>query len=211
MWLPRPQLAALDLTSPLVQGVAFAMGAALFALADPARPRFPHGRAGSQAAIAYLAVRFRRHLFRVAAMLVGFAAILEIGQYFEADRRFSVFELGENALWILGASAAVYGLARVYLGNRCSSRITQRHLGRMADAFRAEAMYSAHLRDAIQAGRAICVTPSIDAADKIERVGRLLDQALGVEMPNPREELLDAVFGPRNAAPAAFRPTVERV
>jgi hypothetical protein len=209
MWLPRPNLAGIDLTSSVIQECAFAIGAALFALADTSRPRFLRRRANSQAAIAYLPLRFKRHLLRVTAMLIAFAVILEIGQYFESHRRFSVFELGENTLSILGASAVVYGLARFVLRNRYLTRITERHLDRVADAFRAEALYSAHLRDVIQAGRAICIAPSIDPADKIDQVGRLLDQALGVEMPNPPEELRDTVFGPRTAAPATFQPVAE--
>ncbi len=211
MWLPDPRLAGLDLASPIVQGAAFAVGAALFALADPRRPHFFRRPANSQGAVGYLVLRFRGHLFRVVLMLVGYAAILEAGQYFEPRRRSSVFDFAENALWILVASAAVYCLARLFLADRFLSRITQRHLARMADSFRAEAMYSAYLRDVIQAGRAICVAPSIEPADKVERVGRLLDDALGVEMPNPREELLDTVFGERKAEPAAFRPSAEKL
>lgn len=211
MWLPDPQFAGLDLASPIVQGAAFAVGAVLFALADPDRPRLLRRHPNSQRAIAYLALRFKGHLVRVALMLAGYAAILEVGQIFELQRRFSVFDLTDNILWIFVASAAVYGLARLLLANRYLSRITRRHLARMAESFRAEAMYSAYLRDVIQAGRAICIAPSIDAADKIERVGRLLDDALGVEIPNPEEELLDTVFGARRSEPAGFRPSAEKV
>ncbi len=211
MWLPNPRLAALDLASPIVQGAAFAIGTVLFALADPRRPHFLRQGSNSQEVIAYLVVRFKGHLLRVVLMLIGYAAILEVGQYFDPRRGFSVFEFAENILWILFASIAVYVLARLLLANRYLSRITQRHLARMAASFRAEAMYSAYLRDVIQAGRAICIAPSIDAADKIERVGRLLDDALGVEMPNPGDELLDTVFGARKAEPAAFQPSTEPV
>ena len=211
MWLPEPQFARFELTSPSLEGLAFAVGAVLFALADRSRPRVFRPRPDAQKAIAYLVLGFKRHLVRVTLMLIGYAAVLEVGQIFVPGREFYAFELGENTLSILLASVLVYAVARLFLANRHLFRITERHLGNMAESYRAEARYSRYLRDVIQASRSICLSPSLSAAAKIDRIGRLLDDALGIEIPNPEEDLLDTAFGERKVEPAAFRPSAEKV
>lgn len=211
MWLPEPGFAGFDLTSATVQGAAFAVGAVLLASADRRRPHFFRRRGDSESPIAYLVIRFKGHLVRIALMLVGYAAILEVGQFFAAGRSFRVAQLAENTAWILLASAAVYALSRGLLANRYLGRITQRHLGRMAASCRSEAMYSADLRDLIQAGYAICTAPSIADAEKVERIREVLDQALAADLPDHGEDVLDTALGARKAVPAPYRASAEAV
>lgn len=207
MWLPDPDFGGVDLSSPIAQGGSFAVGAALFALADQSRPHF-FRRRDSDGLLNYLVVRFRRHLVRIAAMLIGFAVILEVGQFFEVGRVFRFSQLARNVGWILVASAVIYALTRLLVVNGYLGRITQRHLRRVSAALRNEAMYSARLRDISQAAYAVCTATSTSAEEKLQRVYQLLDEALGEAMPNHDEELLDTVFGPRKASPAPYRPSV---
>ncbi len=211
MWLPEPQFARFELTSPSVQGLAFAVGAVLFAMTDRARPRVFRPHPDAQKAIAYLILRFKGHLVRVTLMLICYAVVLEIGQIFIPGRAFHVFQFSENTLSILVASVLVYAAARLLLANRHLFSISERHLRNMAELYRAEVRYSRYLRDVIQASRSICLSPSLSATAKVDRVGRLLDDALGIEVPNPGEDLLDTAFGERKVEPAAFRPSAERV
>jgi hypothetical protein len=210
MWLPQSDFGGLDLTSPMVQGAAFAAGAVLFALADRRRPHFFRRPRDSQSPIAYLVRRFKGHLMRIALMLVGYAALLEIGQYFAIGRSFRFAQLAENAVSILLASVAIYVAARLLLANHYLNRITRRHLTRTATSLRSEATYSAYLRDTVQAGYALCAAPSLPPAEKIERIRRLLDEALGTDLPNHNEDVLDTAFGARKAVPAPYRPAVEK-
>jgi hypothetical protein len=209
MWLPEADFGGLDLSSPTVQGASFAVGAVLLALADRRRPYFFRRQRNSQSPLGYLVVRFRRHLIRITVMLICYAAALEIGQYFTVDRSFRLAQLALNIGWILLACTTLYVLARIFLVGSYLGRITQQHLGRMSAAFRGEVMYSARLRDISQAAYSVCLTPSLSAEDKVDRVRRLLDKALGAEMPNHNEELLDTVFGARNAQPVHRRPSVD--
>ncbi|HEU0156877.1 MAG TPA: hypothetical protein VFQ82_12455 [Stellaceae bacterium] len=196
MWLPRPRFAGIDLTSEVVQGAAFVVGAVLFALADDQRRAFLRRR-GGQSPVAYVVLRFKRHLARVSLLLAGYAAILEIGQLFAAGRQFHISRLFENIGWVLVTSLVVYALARLLFANPYLGRITRRHLRQVAAAFRAESLYAAALRDRIQAGYAVCVSRSLAAEDKVEQIRRLLDEALGLELPKPGEVSLDAAFGRR--------------
>ena len=209
MWFPEPNFGGVDLESPIVQGTAFALGAVLFALADRSRPHFFRRARGSQSPIAYLVLRFKGHLLRIAALLALYAALLEIGQFFVIGRAFRFGQLADNLVSILLAGAALYIGARLLLANRYLNRITRRHLTRMAAALRAEAKYSAGLRDAVQAGYALCVAPTPSPAEKIEGMRRLLEDALGAAFPNPAEDLLDTTLGVRTAVPAPYRPSEE--
>jgi hypothetical protein len=209
MWFPEPNFGGVDLSSPTVQGVTFAIGAVLFALADRSRPNVFRRSRGSQGLIAYLVLRFKGHLLRIAGLLAVYAVLLEIGQLFVIGRAFRFGQLADNLVSILLASGAIYIGARLLLTHRYLNRITRRQLARMAAALRAEANYSADLRAAVQAGYALCVAPMPSPAEKIERVRRLLDDALGAELPNPAEDLLDAALGARTAVPAPYRPSAE--
>ncbi|HEV7995068.1 MAG TPA: hypothetical protein VGP52_02295 [Stellaceae bacterium] len=209
MWSPEPNFGGFDLGSPVVQGVTFALGAVLFALADRSRPHFFRRAGGSQSPIAYLVLRFKGHLLRIAALLALYAVLLEIGQFFVIGRAFRFGQLADNLVSILLAGVALYIGARLLLANRYLNHITRRHLARMAAALRAEAKYSADLRDAVQAGYALCVAPTPSPAEKIEGMRRLLDDALGAELPNPAEDLLDTALGARMAVPAPYRPSAE--
>jgi hypothetical protein len=209
--LPDPDFGGLDLGSPTVQGLGFAAGAVLFALADRGRPHSFRRQPDTESLLAYLVVRFKRHLVRIAALLICYAAILEIGRWFAVEQRFSLARLAHNVSWILLACAALYVLTRVLLVDRRLDGITQHHLGRVSAALRSEMVYSAYLRDISQAAYAVCVTPSIAAEDKLDRLRRMLDKALGAQLPNYGEDLLDTVFGVKNAGPAPNRPSSDPV
>jgi hypothetical protein len=208
MWLPDPAFGGLDLRAPAVQGGCFAAGAVLLALADRRRP--PLLRDGGCRRLDYLVIYAKRHLVRVAALLTLYAAILELGQIFAPARSFRLLQLAQNIGWVLAACAVVYWLARVLLVGPALGRITEGHLRQVGIAYHREAAYAAVLRDHAQAAYAVCLDPSLAAETKLARVRELLDRALGTELPNPEEEVLDTVFGPRQPdhsrpAPAAAR------
>lgn len=100
---------------------------------------------------------------------------------------------------------------RLVLAAARLGREAEGHIERIAAAFHCDATYAALLRDAIQAAYAVCLAPSLPVEDRVERVRQLLDEALGAELPNPDEDVLDTVFGPRKAAPAENRPKVEAI
>jgi hypothetical protein len=205
--IPEHDFGGLDRAN--VQGVGFAVGAVLLALNDRGRPNFLQPRRNAHSLLGYLVIRFGRHLVRIAAMLIVYAALLEIGQYVEVGHSFRFARLAADTGWILLACAALYILARIFLVGPYLGRITRRHLGRVSAAFRCEAAYSALLRDISQAAYAVCVNPSLSADDRLDRVRQLLDKALAAEIPNHNEDLLDIVFGARTSSPAPHRPWVD--
>jgi hypothetical protein len=207
--LPEPDFGGFEFSSSMVQGIGFAVGAVLLALSDRNRPYFFRRRSESQNLPRYLVVRFKRHLVRIAVMLISYAVLLEIGQYFEVGRSFGFAQLAQNTGWVLLACVTLYVLARIFLVGPYLNRITQKHLGRVSAAFRCEAAYSAHLRDLIQAAYAMCVASSLSGEDRIHRVRQLLEKALAAEMPKHSEEILDAVFGVRTVGPALSRPSID--
>jgi hypothetical protein len=192
--------------SPVVQGIAFAAGAVLFAVADRDRPHLLRRREGAESPLGYLVTRFKRHLLRIAAMLIGYAILLEVGRWLAVGPRFRLAQLAANIGWILFACAMLYTLTRVFLVNRDLDGITRRHLAGTAAALRSEMAYSAYLRDISQAAYAVCTNTAIAADDKVDRVRRMLDKALAAQLPNYDEDLLDTVFGARKASPAPYRP-----
>ncbi len=209
MWLPASEFGGLDLTSTVVQGGSFAAGAVLLALAERSRPRLWRRPSPGRGRLQDLIARFARPLGHLAALLAFYAAILELGQYSVDGRRFRLAPLVPGTAWILLACAALYAIVRLALAAARLGREAEGHIERVAAAFRCEAKYAALLRDAIQAAYAVCLAPSLPAENRVERVRQLLDEALGAELPNPDEDVLDTVFGPRKAAPAENRPKVE--
>lgn len=204
--LPGPDFGGLDVGSPTVQGISFAAGAVLFALADRERPAFFGWAQDPARPLRYFVIRFKRHLIRIAAMLICYAAVLELGRSFAVEHRFRLMPLAQNISWILLACAVLYALTRLILVKRELSRITRCHLRRASAALRSEMAYSAYLRDTSQAAYAVCVAPSIAAEDKVDRIRRMLDKVLGAQLPNYGEDLLDTVFGLRQASPTRYRP-----
>jgi hypothetical protein len=209
VWLPASEFGGLDLTSTVVQDGSFAAGAVLLALMERSRPRLWRRPSPGQSRFQDLIARFARPLGRLAALLAFYAAILELGQYGVDGRRFRLAPLVPDTPRILLGCAALYAIVRFALAAARRGREAERHLERVAAAFRCEAKYAALLRDAIQAAYAVCLAPSPPAENRIERVRQLLDEALGAELPNPDEDVLDIMFGPRKAAPAENRPKIE--
>ncbi len=209
MWLPASELGWLNLESPMVQGASFAFGAILLAFADRRRPPLWR-RDQALGRFKYLIVRSRRHLLRIAALLAVYAAVLELGRWCLPGRSFRLSGFAANTAAIFAASAGLYALSRLFLGSAYLRRITERHLARVGAAYRREAIYAAYLRDMAQAAHAVCLSPSLPAADKVEEVRRLLDNALGAPLPNPDEEVLDTVFGAPVTPPLGSRPSLSR-
>ncbi len=208
MWLPMPEFGGIDLRSAPVHGGCFAVGAVLLALADRRRP--PLWR-DTNARLHYLVVSIGRHLIRVAALLALYATILELGQVLAPGRSFRLGQWVNNIVWVAAACALFYWLTRVLLVGPALRRITEAHLREVSAAYRREAAYAAALRDHVQAAYAVCLDPSLAGESKLARLRNLLDRALGVELPNPDEAILDTVFGPRTAqrGGAAAGPTPE--
>jgi hypothetical protein len=207
MLLPERDFGGLDLAAPTVQGISFAAGAVLFALADRSRPSFFARAQDPAGPLRYFVIRFKRHLVRIAAMLICYAALLELGRCFAVGHRFRQAQLAHNIGWILLACAVMYILTRVFVVDRDLNAITRRQFGRASAALRSEMAYSAYLRDISQAAYAVCLEPSRTAEEKVEQIRRLLDKALGAQLPNYGEDLLEAVFGIRKDSPAVYRPT----
>jgi hypothetical protein len=206
--LPR-DFGDLDLSSASVQGFSFAVGTVLFALSDRRRPNFFTPRRGGQNLFQYIVVYFKRHLIRIAAMLIFYSLLLGVARYLEVGRSFSFAQLAQNTGWILLTCTVLYILTRIFLVGPHLDQMTQRHLGRVSAAFRCEAAYSAFLRDISQAAYAVCINPSLSAEDRVDRARQLLDRALGAEMPNHDEGLLATAFGARTARSAFYRPSVD--
>lgn len=203
--LPQADLGSLHLSFPTVQAATFAVGAVFFALGDRKRPYLFRAGPSAQNLPGYYVSDFKRHLGRIAAMLVFYLGLLEIGRYFETGGPFRFAPLATNTGWTLLACAILYVLARMLLVGPYLARAMQGRLGRLSAAFRLEAAYSAVLRDISQAAYAACVTPSLPAEDRLERARQLLDGALAAAVPNHSKELLDTVFGSREEGPAPYR------
>lgn len=198
MWFPTPHFAEIALTFYMVQVASFTLCAILFALSSPISLESFLPMCNHQRFVSYVN-RFKRHFVRLSLMLLAYAAILEICKYFLSGHA-RVSQFGENELWILLASGLAYLVARVLF-----SWIIRHHLRPAIASFRIEMAYSGALRDVIQAGYAICVAQSAPTADKVEQIRRLLDAALGLDVPKHSEELLDIAYGPRKGVPARFR------
>jgi hypothetical protein len=192
LWLPVSELGGLNLNSPVVQAAGFALGAVLLALVD--RPPLWRRDAAAHR-FGYLRLLFRRRLLHIAALLAVYAAILELAQYLFPGREFRLSQLAANAPAILAICAAVYIISRLLLDRADLGRSGERQLAQVVAAYRREAIYAGYLRDMAQAAHAICLSRSLPAADKVEEMRRLLDNALGAEVPNPDEDVLDMVFG----------------
>ena len=112
MWSPSTQIGGVDLTSEVLQGSAFAVGAMLFALADRSRPNIFVLGHDLSSFVEYL-LRFRGHVIRIAAMLLAFDATLKFGKYVSPWRTGGMLRFAENGIWILVASALAYVFARL--------------------------------------------------------------------------------------------------
>lgn len=205
MLLPQADLGSLDLSFPSVQGASFAVGAVLFALGDRKPPYFFQTGPSAQNLLGYYLVDFKRHLVRLAAMLLFYWGLLEMRWYFEVGGAFRFAPLPHHSGWILLACAMLYILARILLVGSYLAPVMQGRLGRLSAAFRLEAAYSALLRDVSQAAYAECVAQSLPAEDRLERARQLLDRALAATAPNHSKELLDTVFESREGRPAPYR------
>ena len=200
MWSPVTRIGDLDLTSPVLQGSAFAVGAMLFALADRRRPNFFVVGHDLSSYLKYL-LRFRGHVLRIAVMLLAFDAVLEIGKYVSPWRHGHVSRFAENGVWILVASALAYIFARLVF-----ARIIEHHLRSITTSLRDETTYSGVLRDALQVGYGTCTTPSLSPSEKVEQIREMLSGALAAPIPAHSEVLLDATYAPQQERAAASKP-----
>lgn len=98
--LPAPDFGGLNISSPTVQGLSFAVGAGLLALADRRRPHWLAGQSSRLPLVEYFIVRFKRHLIRIAVILIGYAALLAIAQYVRPGGAFHFAQFWRNTAWI---------------------------------------------------------------------------------------------------------------
>jgi len=207
MWYPARSLHGINLASHALQTSMFALNAFLFAIVESGRPlrRSPFDVAGGLNEIA--AVRWRRHVVRVAILCVFFAALLEIGQLVAPTRHAGVTGLAENIGSILLTTGLVYASARILLSNHRIRRLALGQLSRAADSFRSETHYAGLLRDTIQEAYAISFA-ELPADERLAKISVLLSAALGVEPPIHDEGLLTSAFGARRAPDASAHPAV---
>jgi hypothetical protein len=187
MWYPNTHLAGVNLGSLWVQMGAFGIGAALLALAD-AGPDEALLMFGSQNQAPQ---QSRSTILRGAIVLVGYAGVLELGQWFAPERQSSFTRFFENAATVLVVSALCYVVGRLVLSNRELQRRTAQRLSGTAAAFRSEISFASDLRDAVQAAHAITLDPRLSADEKVERVRATLSDALGAKAPDRDDELLE--------------------
>lgn len=202
MWSPITRIGGLDLTSEVLQGSVFAVGAMLFALADRSRPNFFALGHDLSSFVEYL-LRFRGHVVRIATMLLAFDAALEFGKYVSPWRVGGIVRFAENGAWILVASALAYVFARLVF-----TRLIEHHLRSVASSLGEETVYSGVLRDALQTGYGVCARPSLSPSEKVEQIREILSGALAAPIPAHSEALLDRAYGPRQGRAAASNPAV---
>ena len=195
-----------NLGSLWVQVGAFGIGAVLLALSDAGR---------DEAVLIFgsqnWAPRPPSTILRGSIMLVCYAGVLEMGQWFAPERQASFTRFFENAAAVLVVSALCYVAGRLALSNRELQRLAAQHLSGAAAAFRSEISFAANLRDAVQAAHALTLDPKLADAEKVERIRATLSAALGAKAPDARRErrLLEETALQSEAKAAALRASSE--
>ena len=187
MWYPNSHLAGVNLGSQWLQMGAFGIGAALLALVD-AGPDEAILMFGSQSGPPR---QSRRAILRGAIIMVCYAGVLELGQWFAPERQSSFAQFFENAASVLVVSALCYVVARLALSNRELERQTAQRLSGAAAAFRSEISFASDLRDAVQAAHGITHDPRLSPEEKVERIRSTLSAALGTKEPERDDRLLE--------------------
>jgi hypothetical protein len=197
MWYPGHAVDGIT-TGRTAQTVAFAINALLFAILENARPENYPPDVAANDFVRIVRIRWARHILRLSALFVLYAAFLELGQAITPHRTPRLTGFMENAGTVLLTGAIVYAIARIMLSNHRIRRLTIARLTRAAVSFRAEAHYAGALRDKIQEAYAVSLSP-LSVEMRAAKVAELLSEALGVEMPTHHEEVLTSAFGARVA------------